>query len=261
MPTAALLLGGALLVLPEVPSTLGSRGPFGHAARRDKQNPPPPPAPDPGKPGAPKHACDHTYWGVKLGARRETTESEDGRSKTETAVISDLREDGFTVTTTASTGRVTNSRWACRPEGLVQLEPAEESDDDNVQLKTDDVRGVSLPANLAPGVDWVYAFKSSGSGRMPDGTPIKTRFAGAIHSKAVTTEQVSLAIGTFEALRIDSRAVFEMQIERDGDSGVVPSTAIGSEWWVKGLGLVRESATIEIGDEKHVVTSELVSAN
>jgi hypothetical protein len=162
------------------------------------------------QPIAINNLCENIYFPVRAGSTWNYTGStENSGSFSISNSVSEVRADGFTLSTTFD-GLSRTQEWSCTAEGLVALTfgdgPAGEISTQGLDLDitTSNILGVSIPFNPKPGDEWNYSLDIGASLMLPDGQTGQAQGRMTTPLKAIGLESVSVPAGTFEALRIES---------------------------------------------------------
>lgn len=115
------------------------------------------------------------------------------------------------------------------------------------EVRTDRAEGAFLPAHLDVGSHWSSSFdiKMTPLARTDvDGRPTRPiAMSVGIERAALGIEHVRVPAGEYEAMKISTKTSF------DGS----PSFT-GTEWWVKGVGMVKSTYAAGITPEENIVT-------
>ena len=166
-----------------------------------------------------------------------------------TDTITDVREDGFTITSLFNNSLSRTQQWACKPEGLVALQipgaaAAIAMQQLNVQFETSNVQGVILPASVTPGSKWSFSLDFKGT-MSASGITADTTGTGVYDFTAAGVESVTVPAGTFDAQRIDGVLTLNATATVSGLPLPLKLTFNTSSWWAPGVGMVR---TLTTGD-------------
>lgn len=197
--------------------------------------------------------CSNSLSPVKLGAtwtyavNTSATTSPSGFSTT----ITDVRPDGFSTAT--KTGDVTvNQAWACKPEGLLALSMGAGQSllDLNLQgvkldLVTSNPTGVTLPADVQPGQQWLYGLDLAG--KLTQGN-LEAKVTGSVSTpmQAIGTETITVPAGTFNAIKIQATSTFKMTADFNGLSLPITSVLTSTFWFAPGVGWVQSVSSGEL---------------
>jgi hypothetical protein len=198
---------------------------------------------------APLHLCNHRYFPAVDGASWTYTSADSAVGPYSfTDSITNMRSDGFTLRGDFD-GLVRTQEWSCGPEGLALLDysgmgAAQVTTDAlQVEFETTGMTGLTLPAGLAPGDEWTQSFEISGNAVLQGGLESSAEGTATAENLAIGIESVTVAAGTFDALRIERTILLDLMIQF-GESGM-PVTFTSEEvvWFAEGIGWVKDSFT------------------
>lgn len=218
-------------------------------------------------PTAQPNLCNNIYYPVKNKAvyKYTSTGSSAGAYSFQN-VISRSTRKGFTVTSRFKKA-VNRLRWECKPEGLAAMGIGLTDMASSMALRqftnftASNVTGVSLPANLAPGMEWAYAFDLQGTERVKPGEPAGN-IAGRIsmNYKAGNIGNVTVPAGSFDALAIEVKTSTEFQIVRaNGQNQQIVSFATYTIWYAPGVGWIKSNGSGNLNSQKYFETIVLDS--
>jgi hypothetical protein len=187
--------------------------------------------------------CYHPYIPVVEGFTR-SYQTEDGIT---TETISEVRNDGFTLTTEMPDGTTNSSEFQCGDEGITgwvmddsMLEMMAEEHD----LFTDiEVEGSALPHELSPGVTWQVTVNAT-IGIRKEGVESSNEIVMNFEYTVVGEETISTPAGRFTAIRVDFTGTGENNLVITGPGPglsqlIATLESNGSEWYVPCVGKVR----------------------
>lgn len=191
-------------------------------------------------------ACYHPYIPVAEGFSREYTTA-DGRI---IETISEVWENGFTVTTTTSDGGSFSSNFECDQGNIIGW-----GVDESVLAMVEgnpggftevDIEGIPLPANISPGDSWQVTVTMT-IGVVVEGVESKNVIVLDVDYSAVGEETINISAGTFNAMRIDFSVTGNNTLVVTGPGGsltqpLVSIDSTGSEWYVDCLGKVKSTS-------------------
>lgn len=219
-----------------------------------------------GMPVAGSGLCANAYYPVREGATWTYASSGGpmgGYGFTDT--ITSVREDGFTLT--SQFDELTRTQeWACRTEGLVALQLGGTSaatintQDVQVTLDVDNVRGVTFPVEISPGDTWQHALEFTGH-MVVASQQIEANGSAQSNFTAVGYETVTVPAGTFDALKIRVDTTIDINGVFQGISFPLHVSTPYDYWFVQGVGWVKASGTGDIGGQPFTETIELQSYN
>lgn len=218
----------------------------------------PTPQPDP---------CGNPYFPVRNRVTHDysSSGSSAGVYKFRT-VVSNAKPEGFTVTTKFN--KVTHTlNWECRPEGIVAMGLGLTDAASSLAIgqftnfTASNIAGVSIPANLAPGLEWTYALDLQGTELVKEGQP-----AGAMTGhvsmtfKAGNTENVTVPAGAFDAIAIEVKTISEFRITTaSGQNQKITSRTTYTVWYAPGVGWVKSNGSGSLNGQKYFETIVLES--
>lgn len=218
----------------------------------------PTPQPDPcGNPYVPvKNKATYTYTSADSPAGVYTFRN----------ITNNARPEGFTVTTRF--GKITHTlNWECRPEGIVAMGLGLTDAASSLAIKqftnftASNITGVSIPANLTPGMEWNYALDLQGVEVVPPGQPAGT-MSGHVSMafKAGNTESVTVPAGVFEAMAIEVKTVSEFKItSADGQTQKITAHTTYTIWYAPGVGWVKSNGFGDLNGQEYFETIVLES--
>lgn len=157
-------------------------------------------------------------------------------------VITEVREDGFTITSLYNDSQGYTQQWACKSEGLMALQipgmAALAMQQLNANFQTSSIEGVILPREVAPGDQWSFSLDLSGT--------ISTNGISALASgeavydmTAAGMESLTVPAGTFQAMRINGVMTINATATVSGLPLPVRVTLTTTSWYAPGVGMVR----------------------
>ena len=179
-------------------------------------------------------SCDQPYFPVHSGATwTYTTALSTNKTSKHTVTIENVTASGFTqhqVFGATSNALDVRTNWTCAANGLT----SSQTDDNTVSTRSTQVNakvirqsGVVIPANLGVGSTWIFSQLSSMKmGGQTLEIPSEASF------KAVGEERVTVAAGTFTALKI-------MGITKITMTGMGARTTTTTAWYARGVGMVK----------------------
>jgi hypothetical protein len=164
-----------------------------------------------------------------------------------TDTISEVRPDGFTITSQFDDNLTRTQQWACKPEGLVALQLSGAAavittEGMSAELETSNVQGVTLPASVAPGDQWTFSLDMHGTQEM-SGVTAETTGHVVYNFTAVGTESVTVPAGTFDAMKIEGDLTMDITATVSGIAVPVTVTMHTISWFAPGVGMVRTDTT------------------
>lgn len=210
--------------------------------------------------------CNNALFPIKMGASWMYFSSGGPNGDfTYTDTITEFQSSGFTLTSTFPTLTLTQ-KWVCTPEGLVAQQlgggtiGSVSMQNMIADFTTLEVRGVSLPREITTGLQWEYQLSMNGSVAMP-GEQSQSPGTFTLTMNELGSESVTVAAGTFEAVKI--QAVFNAQINIDFQGSAVPYAINGSSilWYAPGVGYIKSIENIDFSGTPFTSTTELQTYN
>ena len=210
--------------------------------------------------------CTNTYYPVREGATwaYKSTGSPAG-DYTFTDTITSVREDGFTLT--SQFGDLTRTQeWGCKPEGLVALQlggaSAATLNNENMDLNlvVNEVSGVTYPSQITSGDQWQHNLSFAGEMNFAGQTGEATG-NGQVHFTALGEESVTVATGTFNAMKIQLDSDLNINAKFQGISVPVTISSTYTYWLAEGVGWVKAGGTGSFGGQSFSETIELQAYN
>ncbi len=214
-------------------------------------------------PAAGEGPCANAYYPVREGSTwsyKSTGSPAGAYGFTDT--ITSVREDGFTLT--SQFDKLTRTQeWSCKPEGLVALQlggAALSSQNMKMDVKTQNISGITYPKEINDGDQWDYSLDFTGKLDLA-GNSAEAQGSDKNHFNALGVESVTVPAGTFDALKIQIDTTLDINASFQGVS--VPVTFSGSYtyWFVQDVGWVKASGTGSIEGKSFNETIELQSYN
>jgi len=210
--------------------------------------------------------CANPLFPVKLGAT--WTYSGTGSTAGDysfTDTITDVREDGFTLTSQFD-DLTRTQEWACKPEGLAALTFGGGAaggifaNGIQMDLNTSNVQGVNLPKTVNAGDQWPYSLDFEGDMQL-SGTQANAQGTATFTFTAIGQESVTVPAGTFDAMKIHADMVLDMQLSLSGITTPVTFASPTDLWFASGVGWVKATSTGELMGSSFNETIELQSYN
>ncbi|MBL8100178.1 MAG: hypothetical protein JNK81_13425 [Anaerolineales bacterium] len=211
--------------------------------------------------------CDNPIYPVKQNATW-TYFNTGGPSGdfTYTDTITEVRPDGFTLTTTFE-GLTRTQKWACETGGLKALEygggptAAISTQDVNMQFSTLQVTGVSLPKEIVPGMQWLYSLTLEGGTTMPDGSQTKSSGTFNVTMQEMGSETITVPAGTFETIKFQATTTLDIVGEFQGIQVPMKITGSTITWFAPNIGQIKSISNSDFGGAPFTLTTELQSYN
>lgn len=215
--------------------------------------------------GASIGACNIPYYPVGNGVTH-TYQVSSSLSETFSIVdtISNVTENGFTLASQIGTVARTQ-QWGCGPDGLTMLEYIGGNNANlsaeglSAEYTTLNVNGVTVPASISPGDAWSQGFQIEGTQSMPGDLTAFSEGSVDFQFQAVEMETVSVPAGSFDAMKVEVKTVFNFTSTFQDVSVPVSFTATGYSWYAPGVGWVKSVEDSEIFGQASKTTIELVS--
>ena len=227
----------------------------------------PTPVPDAVAPTAQPDPCGNPYFPVRNRVAYEYTSSGSpaGVYSFRNAT-SNARPEGFTVTTKFN--KVTHTLdWECRPEGIVAMgfgltdAASSLAIGQFTNFTASNITGVTMPANLAPGLEWTYALDLQGTEVVKPGEPAGNMTGHvSMTFKAGNTESVTVPAGTFDAIAIEVKTVSEFRVtSASGQNQKITSHTTYTVWYASGVGWVKSNGSGNLNGQEYFETIVLDS--
>ena len=181
-------------------------------------------------------------------------------------VIGNTQAGGFTLTTKYKKLSLPQT-WECKPEGMLAgglgFTDAASSLalEQFTNLTASNITGISLPANLAPGMEWNYSLDLQGAERVKEGQPAGSMTGRtSIAFKAGNTDSVTVPAGTFDAIAIQVTAVNEFQVlSASGETKKVTAHTTYTVWYAPGIGWIKSNGSGNLNGQAYFETIVLES--
>ncbi len=210
--------------------------------------------------------CANALVPVKQGATWTYTDTGAAGGPSDfTATITEVRADGFTVSTRFDDNTAADQQWACNADGLqAQSLGAGQAALDlslasvQAKLATSNATGVTLPPNVQPGMKWPYSIGLSGT--LAQGS-LSADVTGDISTEfeAVGTESVTVPAGTFDAMKVQGTSTINVSASYHGLSLPITSVVRTTFWFAPGVGWVKSSQSGELAGTAISSDTELQS--
>jgi hypothetical protein len=211
-------------------------------------------------------ACSNPLYPVKQGLTRtySTTGLPTGPS-TYTETITDVSADGFTMTTQFA--KLTRTaKWDCKPDGLIELQlgggaaSLNTSSGMQANFTVTNSSGVTLPVKISAGDTWTYSldFTAQITTNQYSG---QAQGTADYQAKALGSEKVTVAAGTFDAMKLQVGTTLKMQMAMQGMSIPITITDNATLWFAPNVGMVKQVDTANMMGSNINATTELQSYN
>ena len=216
-----------------------------------------------------ENLCANALFPVKKGAVwTYSNSSQTFGASSLTITITDVRLDGFTMVTKVGQDSPTQE-WTCSPDGLLALSFGSGASvlDFATQgisgaLAASNVSGITIPANVQPGMKWTYNVDVSGNITQTSNN-MSANAKGTVQNnlQAVDIESVTVPAGTFQATKVQATSTFNVTANYHG-LGIPLSLTINSTFWfAPGVGLVQSQENTSIAGTTYSASTELQSYN
>ena len=164
-----------------------------------------------------------------------------------TDTITDVREDGFTVTSHLNDLNLTQE-WACKPEGLASLTFGSgvaggiSTSGVNMDLTTSNVQGVIVPKAVSVGDEWPYSLDFTGEMEL-EGASVDTKGTANFDFNALDEESVTVPAGTFNAVKLHVDLTLDMQFTYSNFTAPLVITIPSDIWYVPDIGWVKANSS------------------
>jgi hypothetical protein len=178
--------------------------------------------------------------------------------------ITAVHADGFTLATQLA-DQTRTQEWTCQPDGLKALQLGGGSAEGisiqgmTAELKTSDVSGVNIPQTLTSGMQWQYSLNLQGTIVMPGDPQAPANGIYSITMQEMGRETVTVAAGTFEAVKIQSNSTVDIISSFAGNEVPIKFSGTTITWYAPGVGYVKSVENGDFGGETFSATTELQS--
>jgi hypothetical protein len=218
----------------------------------------PTPQPDP---------CGNPYFPVRNRVNHEYSSSGSPAGVyTFRNVISNAKPEGFTLTTKFN--RISHTiNWECRPEGIVAMgfgltdAASSLAIGQFTNFTASNITGVSMPSNLAPGLEWTYALDLQGTELVKPGEPAGNMTGHvSMTFKAGNIENITVPAGVFDAIAIEVKTVSEFKLTRaSGQTQKITSHTTYTIWYAPGVGWIKSNGSGNLNGQEYFETIVLES--
>lgn len=211
--------------------------------------------------------CDNALYPVKQGAIwTYSSAGGPGGSFTYTDIISQVRTDGFTLTSQfADTQRL--QEWRCLSNGLQALQLGGGSaagistQGITAEFRTLEVSGISLPRQITTGLQWQYALTMQGTMAMPGDQQSPSNGSYSVTMQELGREIITVPAGTFEAVRFQANSNVDIMTEFQGIQVPVKYSGVALIWYAPNVGYIKSVENGDFGGTAFSVTTEMQSYN
>ncbi|MGE5248627.1 MAG: hypothetical protein ACM3QS_00300 [Bacteroidota bacterium] len=182
-----------------------------------------------------------------------------------TDTITDVRSDGFSISSKFSDNLTRTQEWACKPEGLVALQlpgaaATLTTEKFKANFETSNIQGVTIPARVSPGDKWSFNLDIKGKLDI-SGVTADTTGTASYNFTAANTESVTVPAGTFDAMKIDGVLTLDITASVSGLSVPLKITMNSTSWFAPGVGMVKTLSSGDLAGTPMNDTLELQSYN
>ena len=173
-----------------------------------------------------------------------------------------VNENSFTEQDVFASGVSRQGEWVCENGNLLALNPPSgtsgsvSSEDVQVDFKTTERSGYTLPATIATGDTWSQTLTLEGTQTI-SGVVYPARNQMTYDCTAAGIEPVTVGAGTFDAMRVECKIVMNISITVAGSETGTTLNLTGTNWYVEKIGMVK-NLTTGLGFD---TVTELVSYN
>jgi len=186
-------------------------------------------------------ACSNPYIPIIIGAIWNYKLT---GTISDTYTHSIIAADGtsFTEQDIYGTGDTREGKWNCDKGNLVALDPTGSSSANvsakGISFKTTSQSGITFPADLVPGNNWSQSVTLEGTETI-SGTSIPAKNEATTSCTAAGKESVTVAAGTFDAMRVDCQITMTITITMQGNSIPTTVNVNSNTWYTANIGMVK----------------------
>jgi len=210
-------------------------------------------------------ACANPLYPVKQGATWTYASSGSPAGPfSYTDTITEVRADGFMLSS-QFTGLSRTQEWTCKPEGLLALTLGGSNAGGittqglTAEFTTSDIKGVSIPVNVTPGMQWAYEMKMQGTMAMPGDQNARSNGIVLMNMQEIGMESVTVPAGTFTATKVQAASNFDIIASFQGMDIPVKFSGATILWYAPAVGLVKSVENGDFGGTAYTSTTELQS--
>ena len=242
------LISGVVLILSMLACNLG-HGPSTSGATPPPQDTTNPTAQAPANnsSGSSTGACANPYLPIVTGATWDY-KATGIVSDTFTRSIVSVEAGGFTDQDVFGKGLTRQGKWNCDNGSLVELDPSGGPSASvtmknvSVDFKTTELSGVTLPAAVKAEDTWTQNTTLEGTETINGKSiPAKNKFTNTC--KADGVESVTVAAGTFNAMKVECQTVMDISLTMQGSPINTNLTFNSTIWYAEKVGMVKTSAS------------------
>jgi len=242
------LISGSVLVLSMLACNLG-KGPASSGATPAPQDAvnPTAQAPANNSSGSSAGACANPYLPIVSGATWNYKATGIVADTFVRSIVS-VEAGGFTDQDVFGKGVTRQGKWTCDNGSLVALDPSSGASASvtaknvSVDFKTTELSGVTLPAAVKAGDTWTQNTTLEGTETI-NGKPIPAKNKFTNTCKADGAESVTVAAGTFNAMKVDCQTVMDISLTMQGSPINTNLTFNSTIWYAEKVGMVKTSAS------------------
>ena len=192
---------------------------------------------------------DHPYYPLRLGTKSSYTSQAAGRSSRFSWEVRSSNDDKVRLHYAFERGLEMDSELSCGEDGLrakTYLDLSSVMSGGNVKAKTISSSGHFLPRELAIGTRWESAYEVEIENTSPQAAQLgMSANQMNLHTKntVIAEEQVTVAAGTFTALKVESKNTMKMKLSPTLPE--ITSSFTTFNYFVRGKGLVKSTTTDE----------------
>jgi hypothetical protein len=175
--------------------------------------------------------------------------------------FAEIGADGFTEQDVWSSGLTRTARMTCDGGNIQAIDLGTvvgTVSSTSIQLVADDViaDGFVLPAGVSPGDTWTQTLDITGKAVISENVSAPAHNEAAISCTAGQSESITVAAGTFDAIRIDCEVKMHVTVAVPAINEVTQDiTSVTSAWLAPGVGLVRTQAESDLEDYSYELVS------
>jgi hypothetical protein len=161
-----------------------------------------------------------------------------------TRSITKVDTDGFLDQDVFTSGITRTGEWKCNAGALIALNPnggstaAVQSSTVDSTFKTTAMDGVTLPASINAGDSWTQNFTIEGTETIK-GMAVATKNRTAYSCTAGGSESITVAAGTFNAVRMECQTNIVITITMNGTGIPTNVNTTSTMWYATGVGMVK----------------------
>jgi len=183
-----------------------------------------------------------------------------------TRSITAVNADGFLDQDIFTSGITRSGEWKCNAGALIALNPnggataAVQSSAIDSTFTTTAMDGVTMPANINPGDSWSQNFTIEGTVTIKE-VAVASKNQTAYSCKAGGSESVTVAAGTFDAVRMECQTNIVITITMNGTEIPTSAGTTSTIWYAPGVGMVKSENIVNGSQGITNTTLELTAYN